>query len=322
MKKAQSRKTWQKKHISRRILAVLPHLIYFVSVLDLLWFIVTIWVLVDDYDEVQQGMNCQIRFEGIIIFQGLYKLLLFLFMIYKIEVMLGNSAHRYPRKVYLLLKIFTALYILISYGSLFIFPSFVEYQQFPSAIGGFDCYLEIPAPSFVEYQQFPSAIGGFDCYLEIPASLLWLGGAVDAILCIVCVTMFTFKLRKVVNQTKSAKDGELSRQSKALQSVVFKNAVLSFIALSSTWIFYYIGFQGTHVFGWFASLDFAINNLCIFLMFSHNQALFKKLCCGCFIRCGLECAKRNTLQLSLSAAASSSQDQVPIDQVQMTNTVQ
>ena len=257
----------------RKILTFLAYCVYLISVLELIWNIITIWLIVYKYEKVYENINCKTRWQGITIFYGIYKMVFYLFMIYKIQVSFIGSIYSYHNYIYILLKIFIILFIIIGYGSLlFSENKLIKYKQFGAVIGG-----------------------GYDCYLNINKWVLWIGGIIDIILSIIFSFMFGYKLLIVMKINNESKIN--SKSSKSLQALIFKNTLLSFIALLSTWIFYYFGFQGTNFLGWFASLDFLINNLCIFLMFKHNQILFKKLCCNCFIYCGLQCAKENTKYL-------------------------
>ena len=259
-----------------KLLTGLAYSVYIISVLELLWSILSIWMMVLNYESTEEYINCKSRSQIITVFRMIYKLTFFLFMIMKIEASLHSSVYAYHKCIYISLKVFIILFVIIGYGSLF-------------------------SEQLVKYEQFGAAIGGYDCYMRINEWILWIGGMIDALLSIIFSIMFGYKLLAVMK----ANENTNSKSSKTLQALIFKNTLLSLIALSSTWIFYYFGFQGTNFLGWFASLDFAINNLCIWLMFKHNQMLFKKICCGCFILCGCRCAEQNTKYLRRTTTGSS-----------------
>ncbi len=102
------------------------------------------------------------------------------------------------------------------------------------------CYF-ILSFLFVEYQQFPGVIGGYDCYYQFNDWLLWFIGTFDTILSVICCSLFTYKLVAVMQQNIHQRSR--NRKSRELLTVIFNNLILSLIALISTWIFYYIGFQ-------------------------------------------------------------------------------
>ena len=244
------------------LMKYLLYAVFTVSILSLVVKLLGTWLLIGLNNEV--FYTCKSKFYVINTFSALYKILFYQFLIIRLKCALEGSVLQYANWVYWGVTIYNITYN-VTFCILTSIPDNVTILEW-GAVTGF------------------TSIYGNDCYPKIKSRVLVYFGIFDTILCIVILALFFYKFLKLI---RSAKDCDAQIQAhKKLKRLMFKNIYLSIIAIVTTWIVFYAGFnqlQGTA--DLFQPFDDIINNLSIFLMFKFNESIFLVLCCCPCVYC-------------------------------------
>ena len=116
----------------------------------------------------------------------------------------------------------------------------------------------------------------------------------NAIYCKICVYFSCLDGYRYLDNKYDYVDNIQQQRLKRLIHLSIKSSILCFIAGVANWFFIFVGLIFIFNLGWFINLDCLINGLCIYLVFSFNDRLYRVLCYP-FIYCWNCCfSKLNT----------------------------
>eukprot|EP01084_Bolivina_argentea_P111378 198741_1 len=223
-------------------------------------------VIMNHWDKYDQYIACTILIKMEWCLYVFSKFLLYIFLTFRVDIAFESSSLQYTKCVLNLFRLASFIVLLMICSAIYIF---VDGVQIHSQIA-----FKVPF-----------------CQSIVPLQVAIICVVLDTLLACSCLSLFGRKIYQTSMQsmrrhsscsisTKSKSDATKRREKDQMLMHTFrKNAVLAFIAISSTFVLIFISTVGLT--GVTIPLDNCINASCLMVMFAGSQPIYNKLCGRC-----------------------------------------
>eukprot|EP01083_Nonionella_stella_P097361 273643_1 len=201
------------------------------------------------WDIYNQYIECSmlIKMEGCL--YALSKFLLYIFLTFRVDIAFESSSLQYKKRVLHLFRFASVLVLLMICGAIFFY---VDGVQIHSQIA-----FNLPF-----------------CQSIVPLQVAVIGVLLDTLVACTCLALFGRKIYQASMRSQS--EAKKRAKDEMLMHTFRKNAVLAFVAITSTFILIFIATIGLT--GVTIPFDNCINASCLMVMFAGSQPIYNKLC--------------------------------------------